>query len=143
MWNQLLVDVEKIFPSQSANGAKLNPEQVEQLQCVENANDNFQISTLHGVAAIGELIVHAANHGELSDELAMSAGWLINSLALLSMSMAEGGQGIGTLFEVAKYFSDTGFGGVYSAIDQFKTLGESAPQNSQPENVARESGGDE
>lgn len=91
MWNQLLVDVEKTFLNQSAKGVKLNPEQVEQLQCVENANDNFQISTLHGVAAIGELIAHAANHGELSDELAMSAGWLINSLALLSMSMAEAG----------------------------------------------------
>lgn len=91
MWNQLLVDVEKIFPCHSAKGVKLNPEQVEQLQCVENANDNFQISTLYGVAAIGELIAHAANHGELSDELAMSAGWLINSLALLSMSMAEAG----------------------------------------------------
>lgn len=49
----------------------------------------------------------------------------------------DGGKGIGTLFEVAKYFSDTGFGGVYSAIEQFKVLGESAPQNMQPENVAR------
>lgn len=91
MWNQLLVDVESQFPSQSAKGAKLTPEHVEQLQCVENANDNFQISTLHGVAAIGELIAQAANHGELNDELAASAGWLINSLALLSMSMAEAG----------------------------------------------------
>ena len=54
-----------------------------------------------------------------------------------------GGQGIGALFEVAKYFNDTGFGGVYSAIDQFKTLGESAPQILQSENVARETGGDE
>lgn len=49
----------------------------------------------------------------------------------------DGGKGIGTLFEVAKCFSDTGFGGVYSAIEQFKVLGESAPQNMQPENVAR------
>ncbi|NWC01621.1 hypothetical protein [Pseudomonas sp. G1002] len=55
----------------------------------------------------------------------------------------DGGKGIGALFEVAKYFNDTGFGGVYSAIDQFKELGESAPQNTQPENVARESGGDQ
>lgn len=49
------------------------------------------------------------------------------------------GKGIATLFEVAKYFSDTGFGGVYSAIDQFKELGETegAPQNAQSENVAR------
>ena len=55
----------------------------------------------------------------------------------------DGGKGIGDLFQVAKYFSDTGFGGVYSAIDEFRVLGESAPQNAQSENVARESGGDE
>ena len=91
MWNQLLVDVEREFPSTFAKGAKLTPAQVEQLQCVESANDEFQISTLSGVAAIGELIAHAANQGELSDEVAMNAGWLINSLALLSMSMAEAG----------------------------------------------------
>ena len=91
MWNQLLVDVEREFPSTFAKGAKLTPAQVEQLQCVENTNDNFQLSTLSGVAAIGELIAHAANRGDLSDEVAMNAGWLINSLALLSMSMAEAG----------------------------------------------------
>lgn len=91
MWNQLLVNVEREFPSTFAKGAKLTPAQVEQLQCVENANDEFQISTLSGVAAIGELIAHAANQCELSDEVAMNAGWLINSLALLSMSMAEAG----------------------------------------------------
>jgi len=49
------------------------------------------------------------------------------------------GKGIATLFEVAKYFSDTGFGGVYSAIDQFKELGETepAPRFEIVENVAR------
>lgn len=91
MWSQLLIDVEREFPACSTKGAKLTTAQVEQLQAVENANDNFQISTLHGVAAIGELIANAANRNELSDEVAMSAGWLINSLALLSMSMAEAG----------------------------------------------------
>ncbi|WP_157831314.1 hypothetical protein [Pseudomonas sp. 43NM1] len=91
MWNQLLVDVEREFPACSTKGAKLTADQVERLQSVENANDNFQISTLHGVAAIGELIANAANRNELSEEVAMSAGWLINSLALLSMSMAEAG----------------------------------------------------
>ena len=91
MWNQLLVDVERDFPACSAKGAKLTPDQVERLKTVENANDNFQISTLHGVAAIGELIANAANRNELSEEVAISAGWLINSLAILSMSMAEAG----------------------------------------------------
>lgn len=91
MWNQLLVDVEREFPACSAKNARLTPDQVDRLRAIENTNDNFQVSTLHGVAAIGELIAHAANHNELSDELAMSAGWLINSLALLSMSMADAG----------------------------------------------------
>lgn len=50
-----------------------------------------------------------------------------------------GGKAACALAELAKYFSDTGFGGVYSAIDQFKQLGESepAPRNPQYENVAR------
>lgn len=90
MWNQLLVDVEREFPACLAK-ARLTPDQVDRLRAIENTNDNFQVSTLHGVAAIGELIAHAANHNELNDELAMSAGWLINSLALLSMSMADAG----------------------------------------------------
>lgn len=49
------------------------------------------------------------------------------------------GKSAGALAELAKYFSDTGFGGVYSAIDQFKQLGESepAPQDPQYENVSR------
>jgi hypothetical protein len=90
-WNQLLIDVEREFPACSKPGATLTADQVEQLKAVENAADNFQISTLHGVAAIGELIVHAATHKELHEELATSAGWLIQSLALLSMAMAESG----------------------------------------------------
>ncbi|MBI6948766.1 hypothetical protein [Pseudomonas koreensis] len=36
----------------------------------------------------------------------------------------NGGKSAGALAELAKYFNDTGFGGVYSAIDQFKELGE-------------------
>lgn len=91
MWNQLLVDVEREFPSCSKPGSKLTPEQAERLQAIENANENFQITTLHGVAAIGELLAQAATHHDLSDEVAISAGWLINSLALLSMCMAETG----------------------------------------------------
>lgn len=49
------------------------------------------------------------------------------------------GKSAGALAELAKYFSDTGFGGVYSAIEQFKQLGgsEPAPQNPQYGNVAR------
>lgn len=60
---------------------------------------------------------------------------LINAIHLDHLHC--GGQGIGTLFQLAKYFSDTGFGGVYSAIDQFKDLGESAPHNTNTEIVSQ------
>lgn len=51
----------------------------------------------------------------------------------------NGGKSAGALAELAKYFSDTGFGGVYSAIDQFKQLGDSKPERQpvRPENAAR------
>lgn len=90
-WCQLLVDVEREFPPCSTPGVKLSPDHVERLQAVENATENFMITTLHGVAAIGELIAQAANREELDPEVAMSAGWLIQSLALLSMAMTESG----------------------------------------------------
>lgn len=50
-----------------------------------------------------------------------------------------GGKFAPALFEISKYFSDTGFGGVYSAIDQFKVLGETetAPRFEIVENVAQ------
>jgi len=91
MWSQLLVDVEREYPAGSKPGAKLSTDQVEELQAVENAAENFAITIGHGLAAVGELLVHAASHKELTDELALSTGWLVNSLALLSMTMAETG----------------------------------------------------
>ncbi|MFQ6558200.1 hypothetical protein Q7F05_19850 [Pseudomonas sp. Lb2C1-1] len=53
------------------------------------------------------------------------------------------GKSAAALVQISKYFSDTGFGGVYSAIDLFKGLGETEPaaQTVQSKNVARESGG--
>lgn len=91
MWNQLLVDVQRSYPAESKPGAKLTQDQVEELQAVENAAENFAITIGHGLAAVGELLVHAATHKELTDELALSTGWLVNSLALLTMTMAETG----------------------------------------------------
>ncbi|WP_052028511.1 hypothetical protein [Pseudomonas syringae] len=88
-WSDLLVSVEREFPSCSKPGATLTAEQVEQLQAVENAAENFTICVLHGVAAIGELMVHASAHGELTEDLARSSGWLISALALLSMNIGE------------------------------------------------------
>ncbi|WP_110949881.1 hypothetical protein [Pseudomonas bohemica] len=91
MWNHLLIDVEREYPAASAPGAKLTPDQVEGLQAVENADESFGIAIGHGLAAVGELLAHAASHKELTDELALSTGWLVNSLALSTLTMAETG----------------------------------------------------
>lgn len=91
MWRHLLVDLNRSYPAESKPGAKLSSEQVQELQAVENAAESFSLTIGHGLAAVGELLVHAATHKELTDELALSTGWLVNSLALLSMTMAETG----------------------------------------------------
>lgn len=90
-WADLLVDIEREFPSNDKAGGKLAPAQVDQLKAIENASYNFNISMLHGVAAMGELLAHASTTGGLDDNLVHSAGWLINSLSLLSMTMTETG----------------------------------------------------
>jgi hypothetical protein len=90
-WRHLLIDVQGQFPAESALNAVLTTEQTEKLKAVENAAENFSLTIGHGLAALGELIVHAATHGDLTEELAVSTGWLVNSLALLNMSMAESG----------------------------------------------------
>ncbi len=89
MWSQLLVDIDRAYPAEYKPGAKLTPAQVEELQAVENAAESFAITIGHGLAAVGELLAHASTTTGLNDELVHSAGWLINSLALLSMTMAE------------------------------------------------------
>lgn len=91
MWNQLLVDVEREYPACSQPGAKLSSGQVEQLLAVENASENFNITILHGVAAMGELLAHASTTAGLDDDVVQGAGYLIQSLALLSMAMTESG----------------------------------------------------
>jgi hypothetical protein len=89
MWSQLLVDVDRTYPAEGKPGAKLTPTQVDELHAVENATGCFAITIGHGLAAVGELLAHASTTTGLNDEVVHSAGWLINSLALLSMTMAE------------------------------------------------------
>lgn len=91
VWSDLLVDVEQAFPSTYKPIAKLTADQVQSLKTVASTADYFATNIGHGLAAVGELLAHAAHHKELTDELAVSAGWLVRSLALLSMTMAEAG----------------------------------------------------
>ena len=116
VWNQLLVDVEREFPACSAKGAKLTPDQVERLQAVENANDNFQVSTLHWVAAIARAIARDVDTG--------------------------GGADVPVLADLAKYFDDSVATSIEAAFDQLKKIAAlvPAPRSAQLENVARESG---
>lgn len=88
-WSDLLIDIEQFYPACSKPNAKLTTEQVAELKAVENAGECFNITLLHGVAAIGELLSHASNTSGLNDEVVNSAGWLIHSLAMLSMTITE------------------------------------------------------
>ncbi|HEX8542699.1 MAG TPA: hypothetical protein VF671_13440 [Pseudomonas sp.] len=88
-WCDLLVDIERHYPECAKPGAKLGSDQVEQLKSVKNASECFNIELLHGMAAVGELLAHASTTGGLDQEVVHSAGWLISSLSLLSMSMTE------------------------------------------------------
>lgn len=88
-WSDLLVNVNRFYPPHGKGGAKLSVEQVEQLECAANAGENFNVAILHGVAAVGELISHAATTKGLSDDCAHSLGWLVHSLASLSLTMTE------------------------------------------------------
>jgi len=88
-WSDLLVDIEQLYPDSSKPSAKLSAEQVAELTAIENAGECFNITILHGVAAVGELLSHASTTNGLNEEVVSSAGWLINTLALLSMTVTE------------------------------------------------------
>lgn len=90
-WSQIMIDVERDFPPSHSLASILSMDQVERLKGIENTVDSFTITILHGVAAVGELLAHTADAGELDDHVAMSAGWFIQSMALFSMTMAEVG----------------------------------------------------
>lgn len=61
------------------------------LEIIQNAADQLSPSLLSGLSAIGELIVHTANAGELDKSLAHDVGWLIRSLAELQLQLNETG----------------------------------------------------
>ncbi|MBX8516068.1 hypothetical protein K5D69_15340 [Pseudomonas cichorii] len=90
-WADILINIERAFPPVSKSGTKLNAEQVDELKAVENAAECFNLTIGHGMAAVGELIAQAAHREDLDMEAAHSLGWLVNSLALLSMTVGEAG----------------------------------------------------
>ncbi|AOE63768.1 hypothetical protein QZH45_04755 [Pseudomonas corrugata] len=54
--------------------------------------------------------------------------WLSALASAIQLDHLHGdGRSASALAELAKYLSDTGFAGVYSAIEQFKQLGEEKP----------------
>ncbi|EIK94036.1 hypothetical protein PMM47T1_24119 [Pseudomonas sp. M47T1] len=69
--------------------------------------------------------------------------WLAALAGAIQLShVHEGGRHAVALAEIAKHFSDTGFSGVASAVDQFKAIAEAsyAPQNDGDQIVARGEG---
>ncbi|GAB5339687.1 hypothetical protein [Pseudomonas fluorescens] len=86
-WNAILHDVDSTH-----SGVFLNVEQVQKLEKVKEAADQHGDSILYGLSTVGELLVRAAESGELDKDLAMGTGWLVQSLALLAGAIQEQGE---------------------------------------------------
>lgn len=92
-WYDVMLDVEKQFPSSFHPESRLTTGQVEQLKKIESCAGSFADTLLFGLAAVGELLVRTAETGELTPELAQSTGWLVESVAMLSVRLYEQSNG--------------------------------------------------
>lgn len=88
-WYDVLLDVEKEFPSSFHPESRLTTGQVEQLKKIESCAGSFADTLLFGLAAVGELLVRTAETGELTTDLAQNTGWLVESLAVLAVRLHE------------------------------------------------------
>ena len=94
-WNAILHDVEMSPGMAIVRDSALTVEQVQKLEIVEEAAGQYGDSIVYGIAAVGELLVRAAESGELDKDLAMGTGWLIESLARLAGAIHEQGAAAG------------------------------------------------
>ena len=81
-WGHLLPD-----PS------RLNTLAAAELDAIERTAECEAMTVGHGIAAIGELLAHTADAGELTEDAARSIGWLLQSLGYLSGRLADGANG--------------------------------------------------
>lgn len=77
-WGHLLPD-----PS------RLNTLAADELDAIERTAECEAMTVGHGIAAIGELLAHTADAGELTEDAARSIGWLLQSLGYLSGRLAD------------------------------------------------------
>ena len=75
-WNDLLV-----FPTRASSP--------DELKRVAQASNQFSTTLGFGIAAIGTLLAHTAQAGELSEDAALNIGWLLDSLGSLSARLAD------------------------------------------------------
>lgn len=85
-WNAILHDVQM-----SPYDATLSAEQVLKLETVKEAAEQHGDSIIYGLATLGELLVRAAESGELDKDLAMGTGWLVQGLAQLAGAIRDQG----------------------------------------------------
>lgn len=90
-WSDLLPNIGEQFPSVFSKKSRLSLAQVEKLEKVDNATMEYGLNVSWGISAIGELLAHTANAGDLDNEVAVRIGWLINSLGELSVRLHEVG----------------------------------------------------
>lgn len=64
----------------------------EHLDAIARTAECESSSLTFGIAAIGELLAHTANAGELEDKTAASVAWLIHTLSELNARLTEARQ---------------------------------------------------
>jgi len=88
-FDDLLVQVDKQFPSEWSPGAQLAPDQVEQLERISAAASASVTTLTSGIAAVGEMLAWAGSTGEMSEEGLTSLGWLVHHLAQTSCRLHD------------------------------------------------------
>jgi hypothetical protein len=74
----------------------------DDLDAIERTAECEAMTVGHGIAAIGELLAHTADAGELTDDAARNIGWLLQSLGYLSGRLADVANGAEYVLEHRK-----------------------------------------
>lgn len=88
-WFNLLPDMDS-FPSPFDPSASLSTEQAEQLQAIKCTADCHNRTLSFGIAAIGKLLVNAAqDKGSITEDTVVDLGSLLCSIGELSAKLAD------------------------------------------------------
>ncbi len=88
-WRDLIANVDREFPPRHGQPATLSSQAVERLKTIDTATECLGLTLTAGLSAIGTMLAHTAQAGQLDDNTAIGLGWLIDSLATLAGCLAD------------------------------------------------------